>query len=400
MRNAILWGLLSILCSLPVISQEKMVLDDQTGIVDQEVEKALKEKLEAEGIELTGILDYKARCDYHYAGLTRKSGDLLLAIRDCEDELVGARNLGNRIFQLGTPEVSFLLSLAMKEIIDKPGHYMEVFESASGTGREGQPQEAAGGTSAPPAQEYSGNEHNTRYFFAPSAYNLKKGELYYNTVYFLLHDIQYGLSDYFSMGIGTTVIGLPMYFTPKISIPVGDKSAIAIGDLLLVGTYGTDALGNLAYASYSYGGNDGNISIGGGHLYTNENDFTDQTSSLVLNFSSMARMSPYIFFLTENYLMSANFIRYADYWTSDETGDYYVEEEFTQRNTFWYGIAGIRIVSKNRNYIAWQIGLTYVLNFPGDYPVKYNSWYHNARTEFNLVAFPTVSFTIKFGRNF
>jgi len=398
MRNSIFTGALALFLSLPVFAQQKLVLDDQTGILNQEVEDALATKLEAEGIQLTGTLDYKARCEYHYAGLARESGDLLLTIRDCEDGLVGSRNLGTSIFQLGTEEVSFLLALAIKEMVDKPGHYVE----ATDKGTQPVSRDNRGVTENPPGQEYAGNEHNTRYFFAPSAFNLKKGELYYNTVYFLLHDIQYGISDNFSMGIGTTVIGLPMYFTPKISIPVGNKSAIAVGDLLLVGTYGTDALGNLAYANYSYGSNDGNISIGAGHLYTNENDFTDHTSSLVLNFSSMARMSPYIFFLTENYLMSANFRREAYSWTSDDTGDMYVEEDFTQRNTFWYGIAGIRIVSKSRNYIAWQIGLTYILNFPGDYPVKYNSagWDHNARSDFNLVAFPTVSFTIKFGRNF
>ncbi len=234
--------------------------------------------------------------------------------------------------------------------------------------------------------------HDSRYFFAPSARNLKKGELYYNAVYFLLHDIQYGLSDNFSIGIGTSVIGLPVYLTPKLSLPLGEKSTLALGDLLMVGTYGTEAIGNLAYGVYTYGGADGNVSLGAGHLYTNENQLTGQTSSLVSNFSAMARISPYIFYLTENYVMSANFNREA--WT----GNNYTE--FVQRNTFWYGIMGIRIVSKNRDFVSWQIGMTYVINFPSEIPRQYYNWSHNARDDMNMIAFPTVSYTVKFGKHF
>ncbi len=43
------------------------------------------------------------------------------------------------------------------------------------------------------------------------------------------------------------------------------------------------------------------------------------------------------------------------------------------------------------------MGLTYVVNFPGSIPVKYNSWDHDARTSASMIAFPTVGFTVKFG---
>lgn len=132
-------------------------------------------------------------------------------------------------------------------------------------------------------------------------------------------------------------------------------------------------------------------------LVTNENEITSHTSSLVANFSALGRMSRYIFFLTENYIMSANFSRTA-YWSGNE----YLEEDFEQRNTFWYGIMGVRIVSKNRNLTAWQVGITYIVNYACNMPEKYMSWNNNARTpgDLNLFAIPTVTFTVKFGKSY
>ena len=95
-----------------------------------------------------------------------------------------------------------------------------------------------------------------------------------------------------------------------------------------------------------------------------------------------------LFLSTENYVMSANFNRTA--W------DYNTQESFVQRNTFWYGIMGVRIVTKSRSYVSWQAGLTYVVNFPGAVPDPYDSWENDAPSGVSMIAFPTVSFTMKF----
>jgi hypothetical protein len=217
-------------------------------------------------------------------------------------------------------------------------------------------------------------------------------------VYFVLHDIQYGISDNFSVGIGTSIAGLPLYLTPKLSFHLNEKNALGIGDLPMFGTWGTDFIGNLAYGVYTHGDVNGNFTIGAGHLWTNENEITNSTSSLVMNFSALGRMSRYIFFLTENYVMSANFKRSANFSSYND----YIEKDFEQRNTFWYGIMGVRIVSKNRNLTAWQVGLTYIVNYAGNIPEQYMSWNNDARTpgDLNLFAIPTVTFTVKFGKSY
>ncbi len=210
------------------------------------------------------------------------------------------------------------------------------------------------------------------------------------------------MSDNFSIGLGTSLIGLPIYLTPKLSIPVGKKSAFALGDMLIFGTYGTRAIGNLVYGNFSTGGPQGNVSFGAGYLATNESDITSKTSSLVLNFSGMARVSPYIYLLTENYFFGLNTVQYAyDDWYDEATGNWmYRNEEFIQRLGIWYGILGIRIISKNRDFVSWQFGLTYVMGVPGAVPDEYYNWDTSGRDGVKLIAFPALSYTRKFGHKY
>jgi hypothetical protein len=381
---------------LAVSAQDKLVINDRSGILSTELEGVISQKLREEGLSYTSVVDFTKRCEYFFSVLQKSGEDLLLRISDCNETLLGEKNLGSRMMTAMLSEQGILVSYAILDIISEPGKYM--LPAVTEAPVPAAPVEAAPSASVPAPRRDSAfaDEHNTRYFFAPSAYNLKKGESYYNTIYFLVHDLQYGVNDYFSIGMGTTVIGLPLYFTPKLSFPVGKKSAVGVGDLLMLGTWGTNFLGNLAYGTFSNGGRNGNFTIGAGYLYTNENDLTGQTSSLVSNFSAMTRLTPYIFLLTENYVMSANFNKTAWYNSNTEPWEY-IEEEFVQRNTFWYGIMGIRIVTRARDYISWSMGLTYVVNFPGSIPAKYDSWEHDAPTSASMIAFPTVGFTVKFG---
>lgn len=375
-------------------SQDKLVIDDRSGILMAELEASIGEKLKTEGISYTKMVDFSKRCEYYFAMMQISAEDLVIRVNDCNDKLLGEKNLGKRILSAPVSEQGLLVSYALLDIISEPGVFVPATQSTPAL----ETNFGSSPTSQPAKDSAFADEHNTRYFFAPSAYTLKKGEGYYNTIYFLIHDVQYGLSDNFSLGMGTTVIGLPLYLTPKYSIPIGERSAFAVGDLLMLGTWGTNFIGNLVYGAFSNGGRNGNFTLGAGYLYTNENDITGETSSLVSNFSAMTRISPYVFLLTENYIMTANFNRYASYYDNSNPDYYeYISEEFVQRNTFWYGIVGVRIVTKTRDYMSWSAGLTYLVNFPGEIPAKYKSWDTDATTEIRMIAFPTVGFTLKFG---
>jgi len=381
--------------SYSAFSQDKLVLDDRTGLLTSEVEALLSADLSPKGITYTTVVDFKERCAYYFSVLSLVNNDVLLTVKDCNDKILGVKNLGNLILTRQPAEKSFLLSYNFSEIMADPGKY-------SPAGSQTVTEAGKTGSGSDEESTFEISDHRTRYFFAPSAYILKEGELYYNTVYFLLHDIQYGLSDNFSVGLGTSVIGLPIYLTPKVSFPVGEHSAFALGDMFIFGTYGTEALGNLVYGSFSTGGPDGNTTIGAGYLATNESDLTAQTSSLVVNLNGMARASDRFFLMTENYVFGINTRRYAyldSYNAATDTWSY-LSEEYVQRQFLWYGIAGIRIISKNQDFVSWQIGITYVINFPGKVPVQYASWQTSFQEGINAIAFPAVSYTRKFGKKY
>ncbi len=382
--------LFTVLSCYTAYSQNKLVIDDRTNLLTDEVEELLKAKLAENDIEYTTMVDFKARCEYYFAELKLIEDDVMVSVMDCNSSTLGSRNLGNRILTTNSQEKSFLLSYNSTEIISAPGKQTDQAEARE--------ESSATESDTPEDGNFETSDHNTRYFFAPSAYNLKKGELYYNTVYFLLHDIQYGLSDNFSIGMGTSVIGIPIYLTPKVSFPVGEKSAFALGDMFIFGTYGTNAVGNLVYGSFSTGGIQGNTSIGVGYLALNDSEITAKTSSVVLNLSGMARASSHIYLLTENYLFGVNTTQWAYYDNYNQATDTwtYANEEYNQRFILWYGIAGVRIINKNKDFVSWQIGITYVINFPGEVPDQYSNWNTNHQDGINAIAFPALSYTRKF----
>jgi len=49
---------------------------------------------------------------------------------------------------------------------------------------------------------YYPNPHPSRYLYTPTAYPIKKGEGYFQSVYFLSLQFQYGITDNFSAGVG------------------------------------------------------------------------------------------------------------------------------------------------------------------------------------------------------
>lgn len=376
--------LLALITYTAAYSQDKLVVDDRTGLLSQDVEEMLKSRLADHDISYTTLVDFKTRCEYYFTELNLQGTDVIMTLKDCDNRTLGSRTLGSGILTSSPQEKSILLSYQIMEIVESKGDPAgQVIEET-----EGKPFEIS--------------DHNTRYFFAPSAYNLKKGELYYNTVYFLLHDIQYGLTDNFSIGMGTSIIGIPIYLTPKVSFPIGERSAFALGDMLIFGTYGTNAMGNLLYGSFSTGGIQGNTSFGVGYLLTNESDITAKTSSPVFNLSGMARASSHIYLLTENYLFGVNTTQWATYESYNQATDtwIYMSEEYPQKLWLWYGVAGIRIINKNKDFVSWQIGITYVVNFPGTIPEQYANWQTGGQDGVNAIAFPAVSYTRKFGKQY
>ena len=372
-------------------AQNKLAITDKAQFLSGRIETILADRLANDSIELTSIIDTRRRCDYLFATLITEGGELKLSVVDCNDKLAGSKNLGSRILEASDSEKALLLYFALSEILKGP--YKAAGETAPAL---------APATSA--ASSSSNNEfpitdpgqHRTRYFFAPSSYNLEKGELYYNSLYFLVHDVQYGISNKFSMGMGTTIFGIPFYLTPKFTIPVNDKSAFAVGDMLILGTYGAKFTGNLLYGTYTRGGSYNNFTVGGGYLRLGGGDITNVTNAPVFNFSSLLQLSGHIYFITENYGSQIRAKQTASYY-NNITAEF-TTEDFNQDVFFIYGLSGFRFINRTKDLKSWQVGLSYIFTSYSEIPAKYQTsfWNYIGNSGTRFIAFPVIGYARKF----
>lgn len=150
------------------------------------------------------------------------------------------------------------------------------------------------------------NPQSTRYFFTPNAIGLRKGRGYYQNTWVLFNNVNYGISDSFSIGGGVIPLFLfgtgetPMWLLPKVSVPVvADKFYIG-GGAMIGGIVGesTEAVGVL-YGVATVGNRDKNLSVSLGYGYVG----SDISNTPVVNISGLIRTGRKFYLLSENYFV-------------------------------------------------------------------------------------------------
>jgi len=113
------------------------------------------------------------------------------------------------------------------------------------------------------------NLHASRYFFSPSAFGLKKGEGYYGHSYWTLWQTQFGITDDFSIGGGTTPMGFPTTLNAKYSFNIKDDINAAMGWFWVGDLFGwtedNETILNMPYAVVTKGSTENNITLGMGY---------------------------------------------------------------------------------------------------------------------------------------
>mgnify|MGYP001297509196 CR=1 FL=1 len=157
------------------------------------------------------------------------------------------------------------------------------------------------------------NPNATRYLFGTSAFNLKKGEGYYQNTMLLLNSFNVGITDYFSIGGGieflSTFISLSegnfnpiIYFTPKVGFSVADNIHVGGGVLLAsipqFGETSNTGLGML-YGLGTYGNLDHNVTATIGWGSVDGNSFNKP----LITVSGMTRVAKKTALVTENWLI-------------------------------------------------------------------------------------------------
>ena len=152
------------------------------------------------------------------------------------------------------------------------------------------------------------NSQPSRYFFAPSGFQLPKGEGYYQNTLLFYNQFSYGISDHVTIGVP---IVIP--FLGGISVKVGTQLGSAneeghslhssAGLLYLVPITGNTSIGGgIAFANLSYGDENNNITFGLGQAFSNNgSDLQDLSESPLINLGGMLKLGRRKWIMSENY---------------------------------------------------------------------------------------------------
>lgn len=152
------------------------------------------------------------------------------------------------------------------------------------------------------------NPQSTRYFFGPNAIGIRGGEGYYQNTWVLFNNVNYGVSNNFSIGAGmvpTFLFGanaLPFWVLPKASISTPQKNLHFAGGAVLGGVIGEESASiGLLYGNTTVGSRDHNVTLGVGYGYA-DGEIADTPA---INVSGMTRISKTTYLITENYFFPA-----------------------------------------------------------------------------------------------
>jgi len=398
--------LILVVVSHLALGQTKLALKDPDGYLNNDVKQSLRENLATHSITLTSMVDFDKLSEYKFALLkSDKQQHMVLELLDHKDKLLGRKSFESDLRMANDEEKVVLLSIAIRQLLANEGKIAQ--------------RDSVVPDSVIVPLENQMNEHNTRYFFAPTAYSLRQNEFYYNTLYFGVHDIQYGFSDNFSLGMGSSIAFMPVYFTPKFSIPLAKNHTVGVGTLLGIGTYFQNWFMNLAYVNYSIGDSRDNLTFAFGYLnsgnsakYPEIESFNDK---VVVSLSGMKQLGPHLYFISENYWLRYSPIHRGsrsvpngiDEW-GNQLFDYQSISAFYNSDLFM-GFLGTRWVMKKKDTRSWQFGIVYINDRPfgkaaldkklSTFP--YNQYDFNEPSdelfENMFLVLPAVTYTYKFG---
>jgi len=135
------------------------------------------------------------------------------------------------------------------------------------------------------------NPHPSRYFYTPSAIPMDKGEIYIQSVYGLAYQVQFGVTENFSIGATTTIVGTPLALTAKYSIKIDEKNTLAFGGL--AGIVGWDTPTNLGigFGAFTHGTKESNVTFAAGYAWINTKEDNGVGNSPMMSLSGNQRLS-------------------------------------------------------------------------------------------------------------
>ncbi|MBL7813008.1 MAG: hypothetical protein JNL57_12370 [Bacteroidetes bacterium] len=154
-------------------------------------------------------------------------------------------------------------------------------------------------------KDYVGDEpFSTRHILTTNGHSLGKGTSYANITLWG-PDVEFGITEKFSLGIMTTWLAAPLVGSAKYSVKLHDRVHFGAG--ALVGTASwvrLNAWGALPYGVITLGGRKSNISLSGGAVFLGSDG--EVTSQPLFNVAGMSRISKKVSFIFDSFLVPSN----------------------------------------------------------------------------------------------
>lgn len=158
------------------------------------------------------------------------------------------------------------------------------------------------------------NPRSSRYLFAPSSFNLEKGEGYYHNVWFVYNQISYGFTDHITAGISMTPVGSGG--TIKYGAQLTEKFGVSVGAIAVTPFGNSDFKGaGIGFANATVGTERKNLSLSYGYGFYKEQDYVwdeitqDYTNVIeannahMINLSGLMEVNSNLWIVTENYFI-------------------------------------------------------------------------------------------------
>lgn len=210
------------------------------------------------------------------------------------------------------------------------------------------------------------NPHPSRYFYTPSALPMNKGEVYIQTVYGLVYQAQFGITDQFSVGATTTLVGTPLALTTKLSIPVDEKNTFAVGALAGMVGWGTKTSLGIGFGAFTHGTKESNVTLAGGYGWFSDRDYyklgpNGEQIGPIRNTKGTA-----IFSVCGNQRLSKNLSLMGEFWYVPEGNVFFggpcMRLYNNKKSSFDFGLWTIKIKTDRTNYPIFPV-FSYTFKF-------------------------------------
>ena len=135
------------------------------------------------------------------------------------------------------------------------------------------------------------NPHPSRYFYTPSAIPMDKGEVYIQSVYGLAYQVQFGVTENFSIGATTTLLATPLALTAKYSIKIDEKNTLAFGGMAGIVGWGTQTNLGIGFGAFTHGTKESNVTFAAGYAWVNTKEDNGGGNSPMMSLSGNQRLS-------------------------------------------------------------------------------------------------------------